>query len=351
MLKQKKNLIVLLISLTLTLFIGCFNSSSLNNNSNSSNSEHPESTKILPPEQTPNFALPIDCNLDQDCFIMHYVDLDPSSQVLDFGCGRQTYDGHKGTDFGISDLELMKVGFPVLASATGTVLRTRDGIADELVDNSQKKQAVTNKECGNGVVIDHGNGWETQYCHLHRGSIVVEPNTEVEQGTILGMVGSSGLASFPHVHLSIRKNGQVIDPFVGINTNAGCNQPHHSLWLESLYYTPTGLIRAGFASQPPTQTELWSGLYKNNQLSADIPALIFWVHVYGVLEGDVEKWQLIAPNGKVVFNQDSMLERSYRSWLGYTGKRKIFPGVWQGEYQLWRDQSLVFQVNREVLVN
>ena len=351
MLNQKKNLIVLLISLTLTLFIGCLNSSNLNKNSNSANSAHQEVTKISPLEETPNFALPIDCNLDQDCFIMHYVDLDPSPQILDFGCGRQTYDGHKGTDFGISDLELMNVGVPVLAAATGKVLRIRDGITDTLVDNLSKKQAVANRECGNGVVIDHGNGWESQYCHLRRGSIVVEPNTKVEPGTILGMVGSSGLASFPHVHFSIRKNGQVIDPFVGINTNAGCNQPHNSLWLKSPDYTPTGLIRAGFAPQPPTQTELWSGLYKNNQLSAEIPALIFWVHAYGVLQGDVEKWKLIAPNGKVVLDQDNILERSYRSWLGYMGKRKIFPGIWQGEYQLWRDQSLIFEVTREVLVD
>ena len=339
MLSQTKNLIILLISLSLTLLISCFNSST------SSNIPDAELTS-----NTPSFALPIDCNLDQDCFIMHYVDRDPSPKALDFGCGRQTYKGHKGTDFGISDLEIMNLGVPVLAAAEGTVLRTRDGFADVLVDNPSKKQAVANIECGNGLVIDHGNGWSTQYCHLRRDSIVVEPNTQVEQGTILGMVGTSGLSSFPHLHISFRQDGEIIDPFVGTNSNASCNQPLNSLWAESLDYTPTGLIRAGFAPKTPTQTELWSGLYKDSQLSADIPILVFWVHAYGVLQGDVEKWKLIAPNGKVVYDQDNILERSYRSWLAYTGKRKISPGVWQGEYQLWRDRSLVFEVSTEVVV-
>ncbi|MEM9275713.1 MAG: M23 family metallopeptidase [Cyanobacteria bacterium P01_F01_bin.143] len=346
MLNQTKNFIVLLISLSLTLLIGCFNAST------SSNIPDAElSSNISQSIDIPNFALPVDCNLDQDCFIMHYVDRDPSPKAVDFGCGRQTYDGHKGTDFGISDLEIMNFGVPVLAAAGGTVLRTRDGLADVLVDNPSKKQAVANIECGNGLVIDHGNGWETQYCHLRRDSIVVEPNTQVKQGAILGMVGTSGLSSFPHLHISFRKDGDIIDPFVGINSNTSCNQPLNSLWSESLDYTPTGLIRAGFAPKAPTQTELWSGLYKDSQLSADIPILVFWVHAYGVLQGDVERWKLIAPNGDVVYDQDGVLERSYRSWLAYTGKRKISPGVWQGEYQLWRDRSLVFEVNAEVVVH
>ncbi|ELS04452.1 metalloendopeptidase-like membrane protein [Xenococcus sp. PCC 7305] len=348
---QTKNLFIVLISLTLTLFIGCFNSSSLTHSSTSSNLSNTESKHIASSAQLPNFALPIDCNLEQDCFIMHYVDRDPSSKAIDFGCGRQTYDGHKGTDFGISDLAVMKTGVPVLATASGTVLRVRDWMTDALVDSPEKKQAIKNRECGNGLVIDHGNGWETQYCHLRRGSVIVEPNEQVEKGAILGMVGASGLASFPHIHLNVRKDGQIIDPFVGVNSSPGCNQPLNSLWSEPLDYKPTGLMSAGFAPKQPTQTEIWSGLYKETQLSADIPILAFWVHAYGVLSGDVEKWTLIAPNGKVVYNEDGALERSYRSWLAYIGKRKIFPGVWQGKYQLWRDQSLIFEVNREVLVN
>ncbi|MGH2415006.1 MAG: M23 family metallopeptidase [Microcystaceae cyanobacterium] len=135
----------------------------------------------------------------------------------------------------------------------GTVLRVRDGVADKLVPDQTDREAITGTECGNGAIVDHGNGWETQYCHLHQGSLAVKPGTEVEKGTVLGMVGASGLASFPHVHLTLRYQGQIVDPFVGVNPKPGCQVTRHPLWERTLDYVPTGLIRAGFAPQPPEQ--------------------------------------------------------------------------------------------------
>ncbi len=347
---QKNSLAIFLMSLILTLLIGCLNVAPNSGDSSLSIPSKEEKDTTSQTDNAPSLSIPINCHLGKDCFIMHYVDLDPTEAAVDFSCGRQTYDGHKGTDFGIANLQVMARDVPVLAAASGLVLRTRDGIPDRLINDLNEKQLVAEKECGNGVVIDHGNGWETQYCHLRQGSIAVKPNTKVEQGTVLGMVGASGLTSFPHLHLSVRQNGVIIDPFVGTKATKNCNQNLNPLWSQPLNYVPTGSIDGGFASKPPTQTELWSGKYKDNQLAADIPALIFWVHTYGVLQGDVQKWQLIAPDGTVAIEQENTLDRSFRSWLGYVGKRNIVPGLWQGEYQLWRGSSLLFKVNREVVV-
>ena len=63
------------------------------------------------------------------------------------------------------------------------------------------------RNCGNGVVIRHADGWETQYCHLRRGSVQVAEGDRVEAGEPLGLVGMSGEANFPHVHLSVRRDG------------------------------------------------------------------------------------------------------------------------------------------------
>ena len=334
---QKRNLVLIVLSLSLTLIWGCFKvTSQVQLNQNPANN------------QTPSLIIPIDCNLGQDCFIMHYVDREPSPEAVDFGCGRQTYDGHKGTDFGIRDLETMKAGVPVLAAAAGTVLRIRDGVADRLIENQTNQQKIEGKECGNGLIIDHGNGWETQYCHLRNGSVAVQPGTKVEQGTVLGKIGASGLASFPHVHLTVRYQGEIIDPFVGTNSTTGCNVQRNPLWAKSLEYVPTGLISSGFAPQPPKSTELWQGKYNETQLNVDTPALVFWVHVYGVLQGDREKWQLIDPSGKTVIKQEQRLDKSYRSWVGYVGKRNIIAGVWQGKYQLMRNGSPLLNVTRKI---
>ena len=60
------------------------------------------------------------------------------------------------------------------------------------------------------VVLDHGNGWETRYAHLHR--IRVEEGDRVRRGRKLGTVGHSGNAGGNHLHYEVRRRGLPIDP-------------------------------------------------------------------------------------------------------------------------------------------
>jgi murein DD-endopeptidase len=291
------------------------------------------------------FGLPIDCKLGKDCYIMHYVDRDPSPDIIDFGCGRQTYDGHDGIDFGITSLKQKN---RVIASANGTILNLRDGVEDRLIANQADRNLIAGKECGNGVLIAHDNGWTTQYCHMKKNSITVRRGTKVSKGTSLGMVGSSGLASFPHVHLTVRQNGKAIDPFVGNNNNKSCTIDKKPLWTDSIDYVPTGSISAGFAPKVPTQSELFEGIYRSDNLPANIPSLVFWIHSYGVLSGDVEQWKLTNPKGEVVVDKKKTLDRDYRSWVSYTGVRKIDRGTYHGEYQLIRKNRSILILNRQI---
>ena len=88
----------------------------------------------------------------------------PGPAATDFTCGPLSYDGHDGTDIALPTRAAMAEGVAVLAAAPGTVTGIRDGIADFA-------PVIQGKECGNGVVIDHGAGWVTQYCHLRQGSV------------------------------------------------------------------------------------------------------------------------------------------------------------------------------------
>ncbi len=300
---------------------------------------------------SPKFGLPIDCNLGKNCYIMHYVDLDPTPKAIDFGCGRQTYDTHNGTDFGIPNLEVMKQGISVTAIADGVVLRVRDGVADHLVGNEDDKKATEGQECGNGVVIKHENGWESQYCHLKQNSIVVKNGMKVEKGATLGMVGLSGLSSFPHVHLSLRQGGKIVDPFVGVTDKTGCEVAKKPLWEKQIAYIPTGLIEAGFASEIPTQQKLWEGKFYNSQINSTSPQLIFWIHAFGVLENDRESFQLINPNNQVIINQEKPIKKSSRTWMTYVGKNNkstLEKGLWIGKYQLKRGNKIIVDLERKI---
>ena len=311
-------------------------------------------TVITFASSSPKFGLPISCNLGKNCYIMHYVDLDPTPKEVDFGCGRQTYDTHNGTDFGIANLQVMKQGVSVTAIADGVVLRVRDGVEDDLISNQEEKKAIEGKECGNGIVIKHENGWESQYCHLNQNSIIVKNGMKVKKGTVLGMVGTSGLSSFPHVHLSIRNNGKIVDPFVGITDKTGCEIKKNSLWDRSINYIPTGLIDAGFADEIPTQQKLWEGKFYLHQINSKSPQLLFWINMFGVLENDIEYFQLVNPNNQVIINQENPIKKSSRLWMTYTGKNNkstLEKGIWIGNYKLIRNNQIIVNLERKITIN
>ena len=90
-----------------------------------------------------------------------------------------------------------------LAAPTGTAVKaTLDG-----------KIAETgfNRIFGNYVIITHDRGYQSLYGHL--SAIYVKRGQYVTQGTAVGAVGNTGYSTGPHLHLSIYKNGSLINPF------------------------------------------------------------------------------------------------------------------------------------------
>ncbi len=71
-------------------------------------------------------------------------------------------------------------------------------------------EACYNNSCGNHVYIDHGNGYSTHY--LHFSVIKVSKGDYVQQGQVVGLVGSTGISTAPHLHFALYKNGTAIDP-------------------------------------------------------------------------------------------------------------------------------------------
>jgi len=94
---------------------------------------------------------------------------------------------HLGVDFGAP------VGAPVVAVANGVVT-----------------QAGFNGGAGRLIVLKHASGYETMYMHL--SSIAVRAGQHVNQGEVIGLVGSSGLSTGPHLDYRIRKSGVYVNP-------------------------------------------------------------------------------------------------------------------------------------------
>ena len=294
-------------------------------------------------------GLPLECRLGETCWVANYVDVDPTTTAHDFRCHVRTYEGHEGTDFAIRDLSVMAAGVPVLGSAPGVVRSARDGMTDVAMTDALSRERIAGRECGNGVVLDHEQGWQTQYCHLRRGTVRVKKGERVARGQELGLVGLSGQTEFPHVHVTVRHQGQVIDPFTGQSSMAGCGRSGTSLWHtdQPVSYEPFALYHAGIAGSPPQIAAIRAG--KIDDLpSATSDALMLWVDILGVEAGDRVRFYLTGPEGVVVLNHVTAIAKTQARHFAFAGARRnadLWPaGTYRGEIVLVRvSQGQIFQ--------
>jgi murein DD-endopeptidase MepM/ murein hydrolase activator NlpD len=104
---------------------------------------------------------------------------------------QKTWKAHQGTDYAAPK------GTPIRATASGTVERTGFTAGN-----------------GNYVKIKHNSTYSTQY--LHMSKIIARQGKHVSQGEVIGLVGSTGLATGPHVCYRFWKNGKQVDPLVEV---------------------------------------------------------------------------------------------------------------------------------------
>ena len=93
---------------------------------------------------------------------------------------------------------------------SGLDIGAPSGTEIHAVADGQVAWSYYSTTAGNWIGIDHGNNVYSVYMHCSLAA--VEPGAYVKQGDVIGYVGSTGRSTGPHLHLSIRVNGEYVDP-------------------------------------------------------------------------------------------------------------------------------------------
>jgi len=294
-------------------------------------------------QQIPPLGIPVDCNF-RDCFIQNLPDRDSTIGVVDSFCESASYDGHKGTYIRVPSLVELEKGFDVLAVLDGKIKRVRNNVEDRIILKSSDRIKVKGRECGNGLVIDHGNGIETQYCHLKQGSIPFKVGKVVSKGEKIGQIGLSGLTEFPHLHLSIRLNNRLVDPNSGQFLDEACGHYQANfkpLWEfdinnlnpKALYIREAPyrhILKMGLTGQIPEHSKLViNGGPKNANTSNS--KILGWVWFSNLLKGDQVELELRRSGKLIAKGRSEQLPKPKADYSFYVGKKRVPK---KGRYEL-----------------
>ena len=249
--------------------------------------------------------------------ISNYMDHNTAypNKIEDYSCGTRTYDtssgyNHQGTDmftWPFTWVQFQQNTAEVIAAASGTIILKHDGEFDQ--------SCGFNNNQWNAVYIRHNDGSIAWYGHLKKNSLIQKAvGATVEEGEFIGIIGSSGNSTGPHLHFEVyNSNGQLIDPYSGNcsgNTSWWKNQPD--------YYQPA--INTIFLHNAPPE-------FKSCPVP-DIPniadkfkpnsTVLTATYYKDQLDGTVANYRLLKPNGSV-----------HSTWS------KTFDNTWISSYWYW----------------
>lgn len=119
------------------------------------------------------------------------------------GVGWRWGSYHKGIDISSYGIR----GANICASDSGTVVKVNNTCSH---DWGKSGSCGCGGGYGNYCIINHGNGYMTLYAHAQY--INVSPGDEVNQGDVLGIIGSTGWSTGDHLHFEVRLNGTTMNP-------------------------------------------------------------------------------------------------------------------------------------------
>ncbi len=249
------------------------------------------------PAMTTTFSWPLRmANGLNDCsyyVIANYLDQDTTAGIKDWNCGTVTYDGHRGNDITIIPYPFYKMDnneVEVIAAAPGTIVNKVDGNFD--------KNCAPNNLAPNYIAIEHADGSVAIYYHMKMNSLTSKVvGQTVVTGEYLGVVGSSGNSTGPHLHFEVW--GTTLSSSLKDAYSGPCNSLNaNSWWVNQKPYTEPNIVKAQVGSILPVLPACPATETPNEDSCLMAPGSgKFIIYIRNETIGLIASMRIVNPNG------------------------------------------------------
>ena len=254
--------------------------------------------------------------------ISNFVDQNSAfpNQLLDYNCGARTYDqaggyNHTGTDIFLWPFGWHKVDdddVEITAGAAGVIISKSDGNYD--------RNCSFGGGNWNAVYVRHADGSIAWYGHMKNGSPTTKAvGQSVAAGEYLGIVGSSGNSTGPHLHLELYDTaGNLVDPWAG-----ACNSRNaDSWWAEQRPYYDSAINAVHTHSAVPVwptcpQPEITN--FKDQFTAGEV--VYFAAYYRDQRQGQISTYEILRPDGSV-----------WQQWTGSLNSPPHYAASWWAWY-------------------
>lgn len=289
--------------------------------------------------------------------ISGYVDHDESfpNQLTDYNCGTRTYDTASGYNHQGVDMFTWPFGWDMMDNNLAEIIAAADGQIIFKRDGEFDRSCNFNSNIWNAVYVQHADGSIAWYGHMKNGSVTSKNVGDmVAAGEYLGVIGSSGNSTGPHLHFEIYEDSSfnnLIDPYEG-----PCNTMNStSRWISQKPYnnpkvnallTHSDLPSFNTCPEPET-THIENTFY-------DDETIYFAMYLKNQVIGSNINLKVIKPDNSMLYNWNfpftNTFNASYYYWIFSDVFDQVGEWKWEATY-LGETVTHTFTINSALSID